>query len=364
VDSVAYGQNGDWPYAADGYGRSVERISLDLPGDDPANWAPSSLTSAAFQHLTGEGGPGQGLGFKFITAETVEQTISERYQLDYSLTGDISRVPKDSHTSKVFANIISATLSDMAVLDDVVVLECGSQFIFRSFPNALHVRVLAPRDTRARNIMQAAGNSADEAIRSMEEQDVRHARFLRSTFRRPSESPERYDLVISTGSFDVAEAVELVIHAAILKKLTEFGMVSSETVERMKLRNQIRLLKALTRLSLDRDEPLKQFAHPSELVFARLLDFYGIRWEYEPRTFPLRTDENGTILEAFSPDFYLPDSNLYVELTTMKQALVTKKNRKIRRLKELYPDVQIRLLYAKDFEDLIFKYSARPTGNP
>jgi hypoxanthine phosphoribosyltransferase len=73
----------------------------------------------------------------------------------------------------------------------------------------------------------------------------------------------------------------------------------------------------------------------------------------------LRYDETGTIVEAFSPDFYLPDSDLFVELTTMKQSLVTKKNRKVRKLRELYPDVKIRLLYQKDFEDLIFKYTAK-----
>ena len=89
------------------------------------------------------------------------------------------------------------------------------------------------------------------------------------------------------------------------------------------------------------------------------MDFYGIRWQYEPRTFPLRYDEQGNIIEAFSPDFYLPDSDLYVELTTMKQSLVTKKNRKVRLLCQIYPGIQIRLLYQKDFEDLIFKYTAK-----
>ena len=94
------------------------------------------------------------------------------------------------------------------------------------------------------------------------------------------------------------------------------------------------------------------------------MDFYGIRWEYEPRTFPLRFNEEGNILEAFSPDFYLPDSDLYVELTTMKQSLVTRKNRKVRMLRERYPEIRIQLLYQKDLEDLIFKYSARKLVNP
>ncbi len=299
------------------------------------------------------------LGFTLITPAKVNEIIRERYQLDYSLTGEIDQTPREDHPSKLFANLISAVLTDMAVLNDILVMECGGQFIFRAYPNVLHVRVIAPRDIRAHNIMQDHGVSFDQALQTMEENDRRHLRFLRASFRRPSETPERYDLIINTGALDVSQSVELVLVGVRLKKLSDYGIVSSETVERAKLRNQIRLLRAVTRLSLEKNQSLTQFAHPSELVFARLLDFYGIHWEYEPRTFPLRYDDKGTILEAFSPDFYLPDSDLYVELTTMKQSLVTKKNRKVKRLRELYPDIKIRLLYQKDFEDLIFKYTAK-----
>ncbi len=99
-----------------------------------------------------------------------------------------------------------------------------------------------------------------------------------------------------------------------------------------------------------------RFAHESEEEFARFLDFYGVRWQYEPRTFPLRHAEDGRILEAFSPDFYLPDLDLYIELTTLKQGLVTDKHRKLRRMGELYPDVQIKLLHKRDYLSLLAKY--------
>jgi hypothetical protein len=98
------------------------------------------------------------------------------------------------------------------------------------------------------------------------------------------------------------------------------------------------------------------FAHPSERVAAQILDFYGIRWEYEPTTFPIEWDASGSVIASFSPDFYMPDFDLYIELTTMSQKLVTKKNRKVRRLRELYPDVQIKIFYQKDFRALCFKY--------
>jgi hypothetical protein len=98
------------------------------------------------------------------------------------------------------------------------------------------------------------------------------------------------------------------------------------------------------------------FAHPSERVAAQILDFYGIRWEYEPTTFPIEWSAAGDVIASFSPDFYIPDFDLYIELTTMSQKLVTKKNRKVRRLRELYPDVNIKIFYQKDFRALCFKY--------
>ncbi len=99
-----------------------------------------------------------------------------------------------------------------------------------------------------------------------------------------------------------------------------------------------------------------RFAHESEEEFARLLDFYGVRWQYEPRTFPLQRGDDGRIIEAFSPDFYLVDLDLYIELTTLKQGLVTDKHRKLRRLQELYPQIQIKLLHRRDYLSLLTKY--------
>ena len=101
------------------------------------------------------------------------------------------------------------------------------------------------------------------------------------------------------------------------------------------------------------------FAHPSEREFAKILDFYGLRWEYEPRSFPLRWDEE-RVTEMLTPDFFLEDVELYVELTTMKQSLVTEKNRKLRRFRELYPDTNIKLLYRRDYHRMLAKYGFGP----
>ena len=99
-----------------------------------------------------------------------------------------------------------------------------------------------------------------------------------------------------------------------------------------------------------------RFAHRSEARFARLLDFYRIRWEYEPHTFPLREDESGAVREAFTPDFWLPEQGVYVEITVLRQPLVTRKNRKLRRFRERYPETPVRMLYRRDLEALAKKY--------
>jgi hypoxanthine phosphoribosyltransferase len=99
-----------------------------------------------------------------------------------------------------------------------------------------------------------------------------------------------------------------------------------------------------------------RFAHHSEAEMARILDFYQVRWEYEPTTFPILWNLDGDVVESFAPDFYLPDLEVYLEMTTLRQRLVRKKNRKLRRLRELYPDIRIKLFYARDFRAMMLKY--------
>ena len=99
-----------------------------------------------------------------------------------------------------------------------------------------------------------------------------------------------------------------------------------------------------------------KFVHQIEEAFARILDYYHIRWEYEPRTFDLEWDDAGVVTVAFSPDFYLPDEDLYVELTTLRPKLMRQKNAKLRRMGELYPDVKIKLFKRQDLRDMMIKY--------
>ncbi len=108
-------------------------------------------------------------------------------------------------------------------------------------------------------------------------------------------------------------------------------------------------------MSSEKPHP-KGFVHPIEEEFARILDFYGIEWQYEPRTFDLEWDEDGKVTLAFTPDFYLPQQELYIELTTLRPQLSTKKNHKLKLIKELYPEINIKLFKRKEMHDLMVKY--------
>ena len=105
-----------------------------------------------------------------------------------------------------------------------------------------------------------------------------------------------------------------------------------------------------------------RFAHPSERLFAALLDLHGIRWEYEPVEFTLRWDEDGNPHGGFRPDFWLPELRCFVELTTADQRLVTRKNAKVRRMRELYPEVQVQVLYQRDFVELLSHHGLDPSA--
>jgi hypoxanthine phosphoribosyltransferase len=109
-------------------------------------------------------------------------------------------------------------------------------------------------------------------------------------------------------------------------------------------------------LALEGASRAPRFAHESEAELARIFDYYRIEWRYEPDVFPIAWNVDGLVTESFAPDFYLPEVDMYIELTTLKQSLVRKKNRKLRHMRQLYPWVRIKLFYARDFKALMVKY--------
>ncbi len=157
---------------------------------------------------------------------------------------------------------------------------------------------------------------------------------------------------------DTAQATD-VLAAAAAKRLDQQGLLAAAVAEELQFATRLELAKRGIVPAGRAEVKRVSFGHPSEQMFANLLDFYRIQWEYEPRSFPLQWDKDGAVTEAFTPDFYLPEFDLYVELTTMKQSLVTRKNRKVKRLRAIYPHVNIQVYYQKDFQDLVFKHGMR-----
>jgi bifunctional protein TilS/HprT len=100
-----------------------------------------------------------------------------------------------------------------------------------------------------------------------------------------------------------------------------------------------------------------RFAHPSEEVFAALLNLYGLSWTYEPIEFPLAWNERGEPTRAFRPDFYVASRDLFIELTVLEQRHVTRKNQKIREFRTLYPQVDLLVVYQRDFTRLLTSHA-------
>ena len=98
-----------------------------------------------------------------------------------------------------------------------------------------------------------------------------------------------------------------------------------------------------------------RFAHPVERELAEALDAHAIPWLYEPRTFVLERAIDGRPVEAITPDFYLPDQDVYVECSVQRIALLGKKRRKIRKLRERY-GVTVALFDRRDFDRFAERY--------
>lgn len=257
---------------------------------------------------------------------------------------------------KAWPALATSLLAHLALESPLVVCVPGAELLFRDMPGLLRVHVVAGEQRRVGMLMlehRLERPAANQLLHQLERQ-MKETR--RNRFARVSIPPASYDLMLNMEQFDSDLVSALIEQAAAARGLLVDPKLSASAEAQIQFQMRMRLAKfGITppgRVALKR----KPFANPSEEIFANLLDFYRISWEYEPRSFPLQFDKEGHALEAFTPDFYLPEFDLYVELTTMKQAHVTKKNRKVKLLRALYPHINIQVFYQKDFRNLIFKH--------
>ena len=261
-----------------------------------------------------------------------------------------------------YADIVTSMVARQAAERRVVFTGPGAAHLFGHLPDVLRVLLVARPAVRAGALMIERGLERPGALAALRELDREQTGWMRARFRRGAGGAAPYDLTVNLENRN-PEAVAAAIVAAARALGFDQAPVLAGAAERQ-VQFEVRLRLARLGVAAPGAAPLasRQFAHPSEEIFANLLDFYRIAWEYEPRLFPIEWDGQGAVTEAFTPDFYLPELDLYVELTTMKQSLVTKKNRKIKRLRELYPEVNVQVFYQKDFENLIFKYGLERTA--
>ncbi len=288
------------------------------------------------------------LGFVLIDRKGLEHLVLE-YGLD---EGDLDQIQERAPSfwerllsdRKLYLDLVDSFIRDKSEKENFILLGRGGQCIFQDFQDALHVRFFAFEETRMSRTIDVLGPDREHALESLREAERNQARFIQSLYGRKIDDPLLYDIILSTDRLDVQACVQIIVNAVGQRSLT----VHLPETERSEPPGTV------TQPSPNGKKPA--FSNTSEEEFARILDFYQIQWEFEPKTFPLEWDGEGRVTEAFSPDFYLVDSDTFIELTTLKQSLVTKKNRKLRRLKKLYPDVNVRIFYRRDFHNLLNKY--------
>jgi hypothetical protein len=287
----------------------------------------------------------QRLGWELVTEGKLGRLLEAEF-------GSLDGIP-----DQAYPDVVTSVLARLATAHHLVTSVQGTELLSPNhIPGLLRVRILARESWRVGTVLverRLNRQSARAALAKLDHEDRerRRKRFGRGTLK-----PDDADLTINAATLDSDAAAATIEGAAKGLRLADAGLLSGAAEAQIQFRVRVELSKH--GMSPPHNMELKRpaFVHPSEEVFARLLDFYRITWEYEPKSFPIQWDKEGKVVEAFTPDFYLPEFDLYLELTTMKQAHVTKKNRKIKLVRQLYPDVNIQVFYQKDFENLIFKY--------
>jgi len=291
-------------------------------------------------------GCSQLLGFELVTESRLSQWMAEEF-------GD-TPIP-----NRAWRPAAVSILARMAAEHHLVICLWGAQALFPSSRFTLRVGILAPDPRRLGNVMLDQRLDRTEAKAALQRMDreAKHLHKLRLGRTRPQ--PDSFDVMLNSEHLDATQMSAILQTSAAALGLSQQGLLTAETAAGMQFETRLKLARyGITPVAL---ASLKRpaFNHPSEQIFANLLDFYRISWDYEPRSFPLQWDKDGRVTEAFTPDFYLHEFDLYVELTTMKQTLVTRKNRKIKMLRAVYPHINIQVFYQKDFQDLVFKHGLK-----
>jgi hypothetical protein len=304
----------------------------------------SGAPASRFEEVAHEAA--QRIGFEFVSESRLSHWMAEEF-------GEMP-VP-----DRAWRPAAVSILARLAVDHHLAICLWGAESLFPSSLFTLRACVIAPETRRIGNVMldqRLERPDAKTALARMD-REAKHLHKVRLGRTRPQ--PDSFDMMLNSEHLDASQMAAIVQGAAEARRLHEQGLLAADAEAQIQFEARLKLARhgimPAGRARLKR----AAFNHPSEEVFANLLDFYRIPWEYEPRSFPLQWDKDGRVTEAFTPDFYLPEFDLYVEITTMKQALVTRKNRKIKMLRAVYPHINIQVFYQKDYQDLVFKHGLK-----
>jgi len=302
-------------------------------------------------------------GWLLLNKKTLEQYLTEHHipqirmeWINESSPHDIESLNKERIA---YLDFLKETILNLSEKGHLFFLGRGGQFLFRDKEDAFHIKIIASLDTRAANIQDRFNVDKAAALRLINQKDAERTEYALFYHRGDSNDPQVYDLMINTSRISINEAAKVIVFFLKDKGIVPTGTFDSivEEIERISSQRLAELDAGHpTGTKKDTSSRNYVFANESEEEFARILDYYKIDYLYEPTTFPLRWDSEGNIESAFTPDFYFPDFDFYIELTTMKQELVTKKNRKLRELRRVYPDINIKLFYRKDYKKLLEKF--------
>ncbi len=239
-----------------------------------------------------------------------------------------------------FANFLERKLREVAMEQSLIIFGLGSQIIFANEPKAIHIKIMAPTEVRVNRIIKTHSLNDKDAQRFLDLTDRKHKRYVYTIYGKDWADPSLYHITLNTQYFTIEEAASLLSYMV-----------------------QNRQTRPMANENFD-NEVIKPvvFNHPSEEEFASILDMHNIEWEYEPRTFPIEWDVEGNVTQAFSPDFYLPRFDTYIELTTMNQKYTSQKKKKMQKLKKLYPGTNINIVYKKDFYTLAKRFGLGEEG--
>jgi len=236
-----------------------------------------------------------------------------------------------------FAEHVENKLRSFISEQSAVIFGLGAQVIFAHHPDAIHVKIISSHDIRINRIMQTHHMEKYNAERFLELTDRKHKRFITTLYKKDWSDPSLYHITLNTDFLSLEESTSILYN---FTKNKQTCPVQSNEPHEQNRRPVI-------------------FKHPSEEEFAKILDMHNLEWEYEPRTFPIKWDDEGNITLAFSPDFYLPGFNTFIELTTMNQKYVSEKKKKVELLKKLYPGTNINIVYKNDFYTLMERFGLK-----